>query len=374
MTFKLTKILSLIFVCAASVASAQTIDPHVVEFDPSLDHYTTLPTGQPVVDRYDLHFYYSGAAQPFQVMDLGKPTPETDGKIRVDFFAYLLSWPLPGIVYEARVAAVGPAGTTLSVASNPFSFSGSCAYDMTPNSLSFSASAGTGSVNVWSGPACTWTATSSNSWVTVTSSPGSGNGIVTFSVASNPTASPRAATVAAGNAVATINQAAGTAAVATTVTVAPATTAVAVGSTATLTAAVWDQNGQPMPSAAVTWSVTPTGVVTLTPNGATVTVTGAAAGTATVKATSGTVSGTATVTVQAPVATTVTVAPATTTVAIGSPATLTATVRDQNGQPMPSATVTWSVTPTGVVTLTPSGATVTVTGAAAGTATVKATS
>jgi hypothetical protein len=63
---------------------------------------------------------------------------------------------------------------------------------------------------------------------------------------------------------------------------------------------VRDQNGQLMPSAAVTWSVTPAGVLTLMPSGATVTLTASAVGTATVAATSGAVSGAAAVTVTSP--------------------------------------------------------------------------
>ena len=375
--FKLPKLLAFLFVFAASLANAQTMDPHIVEFDPSPDHNTLLPGGLPMVVRYDLQFFYSGASQPFQVMDIGKPTPDVvDGKIRLDFVSYLQSWPLPLIVYEARVGSIGSTGSTDSAPSNRFTFSGSCAYAVTPTALSFPGSGGTGNVNVWAGAACPWLVTSSAAWVTINTAGSSGNGVLSFTVASNPTTSARVATVTANTAVVTIDQAAGVAPVATTVTVAPATATVAAGATTTLTATVKNQNGQPMPSAAVTWSVTPTGVVTLAPNGQTVTVTGAAAGTATVKATSGTVNGTATVTVTvpAPVATTVTVAPATATVAAGATTTLTATVKIQNGQPMPSAAVTWSVTPTGVVTLAPNGQTVTVTGAAAGTATVKATS
>ena len=63
-----------------------------------------------MVERYDLEFYLIGATQPFQVTDLGKPAPEADGKIREDFTTRLSSWPLPGVLYEARVAAVGSTG------------------------------------------------------------------------------------------------------------------------------------------------------------------------------------------------------------------------------------------------------------------------
>src|ERR1051325_2738659 len=74
---------SLVFI--GSAANAQTIDPQVVEFEPSADHNVTLASGQPAVARYDLEFFYGGAVQPVQVMNIGKPAPDADGKIRIDF-------------------------------------------------------------------------------------------------------------------------------------------------------------------------------------------------------------------------------------------------------------------------------------------------
>ena len=59
-------------------------------------------------------------------MDLGKPTPSA-GIIRVDFLPLRHNVPTPGVTYEARVAAIGPGGSTASTVSNGFSFQGACA-------------------------------------------------------------------------------------------------------------------------------------------------------------------------------------------------------------------------------------------------------
>lgn len=105
-------------------ASGQTVvDPRIAEFDASADHYAMLPDGTPMVTRYTLNIYMAGAAQPFHVVDLGKPAPQSDGKIRTDFSQTVTGWPLPGGTYEARVAAVGPTGVSISTASNSFAFS-----------------------------------------------------------------------------------------------------------------------------------------------------------------------------------------------------------------------------------------------------------
>ena len=73
------------------------------------------------IDADRLEFYNVGAASPFQVASLGKPSPDAGGIIRVQLTSVLTSLPSPGIVYEARVAAVGPAAWPRTP-SNTFSF------------------------------------------------------------------------------------------------------------------------------------------------------------------------------------------------------------------------------------------------------------
>jgi hypothetical protein len=102
-----------------SRAIAQTVSPQIVEFDPSADH-NAIVSGVAVVEGYELRFHTVGGSQPVHVIDLGKPAPQSDGKIRFNFTALLGAWPVDGVVYEARVAAVGPGGSAVSTISNQF--------------------------------------------------------------------------------------------------------------------------------------------------------------------------------------------------------------------------------------------------------------
>ena len=114
-------------VATAAVLSAQTVvDPRYVEFSPSADHNTNASDGTPLVQRYSLSVYVVGSSVAADTMDLGKPTP-SGGVIRVDFLPLLHSVPTPGVVFEARVTAVGPGGSTASSLSNGFSFQAACA-------------------------------------------------------------------------------------------------------------------------------------------------------------------------------------------------------------------------------------------------------
>jgi hypothetical protein len=201
-------LLALPVLLVTSRAGGQTVDPRTVEFDPSADHNTVLSSGQAAVSRYDFELYYQGAAQPFQVMNLGKPVPEVDGKIRVDFLSFLPSWPLPGITYEARVNAIGPAGNGESGPSNAFTFSGPCANAVSAPTLAFPAAGGPGSVDVFTGTGCTWSASSSAGWVTVPSGTISGNATMNVNVAPNTTTTQRTATLTAGSASVLVTQAA----------------------------------------------------------------------------------------------------------------------------------------------------------------------
>lgn len=97
-------------------------NPRRVEFLPSADHNARLPDGTPVVANYSFEIYMTGATAPFHTINLGKPAPGTDGIIRYDFSSTVPAWPLPGGIYEARVAAVGPNGSGRSSVSNRFDF------------------------------------------------------------------------------------------------------------------------------------------------------------------------------------------------------------------------------------------------------------
>ena len=110
----------LLVVASAAVLSAQpVVDPRYVEFVPSADHSTNASDGTPLVQRYSLSIYNAGSSVAADTMDLGKPTP-SGGLIRVDFLPLLHIVPTPGVMFEARVTAVGPGGSTSSSLSSFF--------------------------------------------------------------------------------------------------------------------------------------------------------------------------------------------------------------------------------------------------------------
>jgi hypothetical protein len=107
-------------------------------------------------------------------------------------------------------ANTGPARSgTITVGGRTFTVNqeGGCSLTLSADSQTASAAGGTGSVNV-SGPAgCAWTATSNVSWISVTGgSTGSGNGVVTFTIAAN-SGPARSGTLTIAGRTYTVNQA-----------------------------------------------------------------------------------------------------------------------------------------------------------------------
>src|SRR4029453_375978 len=84
------------------------VDARRVEFSPSADHNGTDTNGAALVTSYQIAVYLSGGTTPVQTASLGKPAPDPDGLIRVDFVGLLAAPLTPGTIYEARVLAVGP--------------------------------------------------------------------------------------------------------------------------------------------------------------------------------------------------------------------------------------------------------------------------
>ena len=193
----------------APAVSAQVVsDPRIAEFDPSPDHWDVLASGQPAVVRYELGMYMVGASAPFTTVDLGKPSPDPDGKIRHDFSSAVTGWPLPGGNYEARVSAVGPEGVALSDPSNPFTFTtgSSCTITLSATTSRVPAAGGAYTVDVSTGAGCAWTVTSSLSWVTLWSAGGSGSGTAPFEVQANSSTSGRTGTLTIGGQTLTLSQ------------------------------------------------------------------------------------------------------------------------------------------------------------------------
>ena len=203
---------AMITLALAAAASAQVVsDPRVAEFDPSPDHWQTLDSGAPAVVRYELGVYTIGAPAPFATADMGKPSPDYDGKIRYDFSPLLAAWQLPGGDYEARVSAVGPEGAAMSDPSNPFSFTTDatpCTYSVNTTAVTAAASGGNFDVNLFTGTGCEWAVTSAPSWVTLWTSVGSGEGTLAFAVLANSSPSIRTGSIAVAGQTVTVSQSA----------------------------------------------------------------------------------------------------------------------------------------------------------------------
>lgn len=128
-------VITLAALAIAAIAGAQTVTPNpsTVQFLASADHNALIfDTTQPVVTRYELRIYVAiDLAKVIATLDLGKPTPATDGTITVTnaiWFAALT----PKTKYIGKVAAIGPTGEGVSDPSNPFGNQGPPAAAGTP--------------------------------------------------------------------------------------------------------------------------------------------------------------------------------------------------------------------------------------------------
>lgn len=107
-------------VLATSATAQVVINPTTVQFAASADHASLLPDGSPMVTKYEIRHFLSGATSPVQTGDLGKPSP-VSGIVTASIVGTLSSLPFsPTQQYVAKVAAIGPTGEGLSAASNPF--------------------------------------------------------------------------------------------------------------------------------------------------------------------------------------------------------------------------------------------------------------
>ena len=199
-----------------------------MEFTASADHNAVAGDGTPLVQRYSLSIFAVGSSVAFDTIDLGKPAPSA-GVIRVNFIPLLHGQPTPNVVFEARVTAIGPGGSTASSVSNGFSFqptTPACAPTINSTGQSVGSAAATGSVGVTAGTGCTWTAASNVGWVTLSgATSGSGNGSVPYSVAANTATAARSGTLTVAGKTYTINQAA----LSCTYAISPTSGSVAVG-------------------------------------------------------------------------------------------------------------------------------------------------
>jgi hypothetical protein len=205
--FAFVSSISFVALAAATPVSAQIVNPTAATFGASPDHYATYSDGTPVVNHYEMDFYLSGASAPFQTASIGKPTPDGTGTIYVAFSS-LFGTPLAaGPTYAADVAAVGPGGRgTSSISPDWFTFT-SCTVGVSQLTANVPAAGGTVIEYVTTNPGCGWTATSSATWLGVTSGgSGSGSGSVTMTAAANVATNSRNATANIGGQTVTVTQ------------------------------------------------------------------------------------------------------------------------------------------------------------------------
>jgi hypothetical protein len=203
--FAFVSSISFVALAAAAPVSAQVVNPTTAAFVASADHYATYSDGTPVVNHYEMDFYFSGASAPFQTASIGKPSPDGTGRIYISF-ASLFGTPLAaGPIYAADVAAIGVAGRgTSSISPYLFTFT-SCTVGVSQLTANVPAAGGTVIEYVTTNPGCGWTATSSATWLGVTSG-GSGSGSVTMTAAANVATNSRNATANIGGQTVTVTQ------------------------------------------------------------------------------------------------------------------------------------------------------------------------
>src|ERR1700681_1662754 len=146
----------LVSLSCSSAAAQGTVNPTQAHFSASADHNVNLQDGTPAIQYYLLALYIVGAAAPFQAVNLGKPTPDSSGRITVDLTTVFTGWPLPGTSYDADVAAVGPGGVSRSGLSNIFSFSQLCSPTVAPLTQVESAAGGAATASVTAASGCGW--------------------------------------------------------------------------------------------------------------------------------------------------------------------------------------------------------------------------
>jgi uncharacterized protein (TIGR03437 family) len=104
----------------------------------------------------------------------------------------------------SRTGTLTIAGQTLTVTQAGMA----CSYAISPANQFFGANGLPGTLSVTTGSGCTWTATSNDAWITITSgASGSGNGSVGYSMAANSDASPRTGTLTIAGQTFTVTQA-----------------------------------------------------------------------------------------------------------------------------------------------------------------------
>jgi hypothetical protein len=202
----------------------------------------TAATAQPTAGVMIRDSLYAGAAYAGMVVSTGAPhafhhrvrtdgaTARSDGWItappvflRLDRTGDIISafesvdgisWvfvgrqtiPMGRQVFAGVGSSPGAAATFEAVSVTP----SDCLISLPSDRSFFTSTAGASAIDVAAGSACSWTATTDASWLTVTAgATGTGAGVVNYAVAANTTGAPRTATLTIGNRRLTIRQAPG---------------------------------------------------------------------------------------------------------------------------------------------------------------------
>ena len=146
-------------------------------------------------------FYDSDSHIKITVIGKGGTTPESLD-VKVEFNQSGNSTPTPTATATPTATPTATATPTITPTATP-----SCAYSITPGSQGFGSAGGTGSISVSSQSGCSWTATTSQSFVSISSgSNGISNGYVYYSVAPNTGSTARSATITIGGQIFTVQQ------------------------------------------------------------------------------------------------------------------------------------------------------------------------
>lgn len=124
-----------------------------------------------------------------------------DGRGEVRFTAS------PNTSSASRTATLTIAGIEFRVTQAAAVATPDCTYSLSSTTESVTAAGGTGAITVTAPSGCSWTATSSATWLTVTAgASGSGNGTVHYSAAAHTGTSPRSASLTVATRTVTVNQ------------------------------------------------------------------------------------------------------------------------------------------------------------------------
>lgn len=197
------KLLFLLLLLPQLVQAQPVINPTAVEFIKSPDHDVMLDTYTPAVTEYNLEIYIVGATAPMMTHPLGKPTPDENDKILVNFASSLLVWPVTTTsTYVGYITAVGPYGTGRSGPSNEFGFNNQykCSFAVVPSSWNVLPGGGSPlvvKVSV-SASGCAWTFDPLPDWLTASPLSGTTTTSVTLTALPNNTGAQRTVTLTIG--------------------------------------------------------------------------------------------------------------------------------------------------------------------------------